>query len=357
VDARGGVNAPTDGWSMSLTKRQNEILGLVTERYIRTGQPVSSKEVASGVSVRVSPSTVRNEFAVLEELGYLTHPHTSAGRLPTQHGYRLFVDDLMGALSGRDTGVAPIEPDELEKEVDVALRQTSEAMAEATNLLALVVAPRTSGATVRHIELLLLQPRLVMVVFIVSTGRVAKWVIDYEEPVDPGMLDWARTYLNESISDNIITERLVRRALDDPELKHKEGRFLRSLSPAFERLLDEQTGEGLYVGGAARLFSDRPGRDLDNLRGLLVLLEERYRLLRSLRSVLSAGRVVVRIGDEHPDEALRRFSMVAASYGLPQRSVGAVSLIGPVRMDYENAISTVRGTAQLLSEFLEGRYE
>ena len=342
---------------MSLTSRQNEILRLVTERYIRSGQPVSSKEVAQGVSVRVSPSTVRNEFAVLEEQGYLTHPHTSAGRLPTQRGYRSFVDGLMGMLGGRETGVAPLDPDELEKEVDVALRQTSEAMAEATNLLALVVAPRTSGATVRHIELLRLQPRLVMVVFIVSTGRVAKWVLDYEDKVDSGMLDWARTYLNESMGGRIITERLVRRTLENAELKDKEARFLRSLAPAFERLLDEQTGEGLYVGGAARLFSEEPGRDFENLRELLLLLEERYQLLRSLRTVLTAGRVIVRIGDEHPDEALRSFSMVAASYGLPQRSVGAVSLIGPVRMDYENAISTVRGTAQLLSEFLEGRDE
>ena len=342
---------------MSLTNRQNEILRLVTERYIRSGQPVSSREVAHDVSVRVSPSTVRNEFAVLEEQGYLTHPHTSAGRLPTQLGYRSFVDGLMSMLGVRDTGVAPLERGELEKEVDVALRQTSEAMAEATNLLALVVAPRTSGATLRHIELLLLQPRLVMVVFIVSTGRVAKWVIDYEQTVDSGMLDWARTYLNESMGDRIITDRLVRHTIDNQELKDKESRFLRSLSPAFERLLDEQAGEGLYVGGASRLFQDRPGRDLDNLRELLLLLEERYQLLRSIRSVLAAGRVVVRIGDEHPYEALRSFSMVAASYGLPQRSVGSVSLIGPVRMDYENAISTVRGTAQLLSEFLEGRYE
>ena len=134
-------------------------------------------------------------------------------------------------------------------------------------------------------------------------------------------------------------------------------RFLHTLSPAFERLLDEQAGEGLYVGGASRLLSDQPTQDFENLRELLLLLEERYQLLRALRSVLATGRVVVRIGDEHPHAALRSFSMVAASYGLPQGSVGAVSLIGPVRMDYEGAISTVRGAAQLLSELLEGRYE
>lgn len=342
---------------MTLTERQNEILSVVAERYIRTGQPISSREVAGGVSTRVSPSTVRNEFAVLEEQGYLTHPHTSAGRLPTQRGYRQFVDGLMVLTGSRESAVPVLSLEGLEKEVDVALRQTSEAMADATNLLALVMAPRTSGARVRHIELLLLQPRLVMVVFIVSTGRVAKWVIDYPDPVDPGMLEWARTYLNEYLGEHILTERLARRALDNPELKEKEVGFLRTLAPAFERLLDEQAGEALYVGGASRLLAEQAGQDLDDLRDLLLLLEERYLLLRALRSVLATGRVVVRIGDEHPYEALRRFGMVAATYGLPQRSVGTVSLIGPLRMDYENAIATVRGTAQLLSEFLEGRYE
>jgi len=342
---------------MSLTGRQYEILKLVTERYIRSGQPVSSREVAQGVSVRVSPSTVRNDFAVLEEQGYLTHPHTSAGRLPTQRGYRSFVDGLMAVVGGREVGTAPVEFGALEKEVDVALHQISEAMAEATNLLALVVAPRTSGATVRHIELLLLQPRLVMVVVIVSTGRVAKWVVDYIDAVDPGMVDWARTYLNESLGRHMITDRLVRRTLDNPELKNREAQFIATLNPAFERLLDEQAGEGLYVGGASRLLSDQPAQDFDNLRELLLLLEERYQLLRSLRSVLASGRVVVRIGDEHPHEALRSFSMVASTYGLPQQNVGAVSLIGPVRMDYQSAISTVRGAAHVLSELLEGRYE
>lgn len=342
---------------MTLTERQNEILSLVAERYIRTGQPISSREVAGGVSVRVSPSTVRNEFALLEEQGYLTHPHTSAGRLPTQRGYRQFVDGLMTVTGGRDVAVPLLSLEGLEKEVDGALRQTSEAMAEATNLLALVIAPRTSGARVRHVELLLLQPRLVMVVFIVSTGRVAKWVVDYPDPVDPGTVEWARTYLNESLSEHIVTERLVRRILESPELKERESTFLRSLRAAFDRLLDEQAGEALYVGGASRLLADHPAQDLDDLRDLLLLLEERYLLLRALRSVLTTGRVVVRIGDEQPYEALRRFGMVAATYGLPQRSVGTVSLIGPLRMDYENAISTVRGTAQLLSEFLEGRYE
>ena len=328
---------------------------MVAERYIRTGSPVSSRDVAAGAGFKVSSSTVRNEFAVLEEQGYLTHPHTSAGRLPTNQGFRRFVEGLVVATS-RESSLVPVNV-ELAKEVEVALQQTSEALSEATNLLALVVAPQMSGARIRHVELLSLQPNLVMAVFILSTGRVSKRVLDYRRPVDRGMVEWARTYLNELIGERILTERLIRRALDNPEISAKERGFLLALGPAFDALLDEQSEESLYVGGAARLFKEEGFQDVSELREVLGLLEERYQLLRSLRSVLSTGRVVVRIGEELESPSLRRFAMVAASYGLPQRNLGAVSVLGPVRMDYEGAIATVRGTAQLLSAFLEDRYE
>ncbi|MCZ7661618.1 MAG: heat-inducible transcriptional repressor HrcA [Thermoleophilia bacterium] len=342
---------------MTLTQRQQTILSVVAERYIRTGAPVSSKEVARAVPVKVSSSTVRSEFAVLEELGYLTHPHTSAGRTPTETGFRDFVDQLIRKTSLREVAPAPLGLATLAAEVDEALQQTSEAMAQATNLLALVVAPRMSGARLRHVELLLLQPNLVMVVFIVSTGRVTKRVIDFPDAVDQGMVEWARTYLNETIGGSILTERSVRKVLRNPDLSGREEIFLDSLAPALEKLLDEQSEEALYVGGASGLFSEARVEDMTEFRELLRLLEERYMLLRALRSVLVGSKVVVRIGRELQNDSLNRFALVAASYGLPQRNLGTVSLIGPVRMDYEVAIATVRGSAQLLSTFLEDRYE
>lgn len=341
---------------MTLSPRQQAILNIVTERYIRGGIPVSSKDVAAHAGFKVSSSTVRNEFAVLEEQGVLTHPHTSAGRIPTNQGFRQFVDSLIEGPSPRELNLV-VNREQLAKEVDVALQQTSEALAEATNLLGLVVAPRVSGARLRHVELLPLQPTLLMVVFIVSSGRVTKWVIEYASAIDGGLVEWARSYLNEVLSDSIITERSVRRVLDNPELTERERSFLASLGPAFSKLLDEQSEEALYVGGAARLLGESGLRDLGALSHLLEVLEGRVLLLKELRVVLTRGRVVVKIGEEFGSDALRSFSVVAASYGLPQRSLGTVSVLGPVRMDYEGAIATVRSTAQLLSDFLEDRYE
>ena len=129
------------------------------------------------------------------------------------------------------------------------------------------------------------------------------------------------------------------------------------MAPAFERLVDEQSQEELFVGGTSRLLAEPQLKDVSSLRDLLMLLEERFLLLRVLRASLGSGAVVVRIGSEHEATALQPFSMVAASYGLPQRRLGTVSLVGPTRMDYEKAIATVRETAQSLSELVEERYE
>jgi heat-inducible transcriptional repressor len=350
---------------MTLTERQRRILNTVTERYIGTGSPVSSRELVDIAGLFVSSSTVRSEFALLEDRGYLTHPHTSAGRVPTDQGYREFVDYLMSGPQARylsRPGTAPglpgaLQPEDLTGEIDTALRQATEAMSRATNLLALALAPRVSGARLCHVELLTLYPTELMYVFIVSTGGVMKGVIDWPHPVDSGLVEWARTYLNETLNEHTLTSRLIRRALENPELSPREAAFLKALVPAFERLVDEQSQEELFVGGTSRLLAEPQLQDVSSLRDLLALLEERFLLLRVLRAALGTGAVVVRIGSEHEATALQPFSMVAASYGLPQRRLGTVSLVGPTRMDYEKAIATVRETAQSLSELVGERYE
>jgi heat-inducible transcriptional repressor len=349
---------------MMLTERQRTILNAVTQRYIGTGTPVSSKEMVGSGGLHVSSSTVRNEFALLEEKGYLTHPHTSAGRVPTDLGYREFVDFLMSGAclpglrpGGRMGPLGEVHAEDLVGEIETTLRQATDAMSRATNLLALVVAPRVSGTRLRHVELLKLQPTQLMYVFIVSTGAVMKGIIDWPKPVDSGLVEWARTYLNETFEGQALTARLIKRTLDNPDLSPRETQFLHALAPAFEKLVDEQSQEELYVGGASRLLVEPRMQDVSSLRDLLSLLEERFLLLQVLRAALSTGAVVVRIGSEHEATALQPFSVVAASYGLPQRRLGTVSLVGPTRMDYEHAIATVRETAQVLSELVGDRYQ
>src|SRR6266550_38988 len=174
----------------TLTARQRELLALVIEEYVATGQPVGSRHLVERGGLKVSPSTVRNELSELETRGLLTHPHTSAGRVPTEEGYRLHADELLARQDPRP-GSFPLDLSELRREIDSALEATTEMLSRVTSQLALVSAPPLETTTVRHVEVLLLNPRTVMAVVITSTGGVAKRVVTFDHTVDPGLATWA----------------------------------------------------------------------------------------------------------------------------------------------------------------------
>jgi heat-inducible transcriptional repressor len=191
-----------------LTPRQELLLRKVVDGFAATGQPVGSKALAADPEVTCGPSTVRNELAVLEELGLLAHPHTSAGRAPTDAGHRYFVDHLVDKAPLPAT--RPVELALVRREVDEAMRVATETLSQLTNLLAIVSAPPIHTTTIRHVEVLLLQPQVVMVVVITSTGGVSKRVLAFERPVDPGLADWAASYLNELLVGRDVGARTLR---------------------------------------------------------------------------------------------------------------------------------------------------
>src|SRR5580704_16137926 len=175
-----------------LTSRQELVLRKVVEEYLEGGVPVGSKVLS--VDVQWGPSTIRNELASLEEIGLLAHPHTSAGRVPTEAGYRYFVDRLLPPEG--DSSAPPLTLSLVRRELDDAMRLTTETLSQVTNLLAIVTAPPIDTATIRHIEVLVLQPQVVMVVVITSTGGVNKRIFTFSRPVDTGLAEWAASYLN-----------------------------------------------------------------------------------------------------------------------------------------------------------------
>jgi heat-inducible transcriptional repressor len=334
-----------------LTPRQELLLAKVIDGYAESGQPVGSKALAADPEVSAGPSTVRNELAVLEELGLLAHPHTSAGRAPTDAGYRYYVDRLLPepARAGMSLTLA-------RREVDEAMRLTSETLSQVTDLLAIVSAPPIRTTTIRHIEVLLLQPQVLMVVIITSTGGVSKRVFTYERPVDPGLADWAASYLNEALVGKGLGARTVRSRLTEPTLPPTERSFLEGLAPAFIDLA-ETAEDSLYVEGTARLLAEHRFQDVSQLNALLDMLERRVSLLGLLSAALDQRDLYVRIGGENEVPALRGLSLVAANYGLPQRNLGTVSVIGPTRMDYATAMGAVRAAALQLSRFVEDVYD
>lgn len=326
----------------------------VVDGFATTGQPVGSKALAADPEVSCGPSTVRHELAVLEELGLLAHPHTSAGRVPTDAGYRYYVDHLLS--SALPAHRPKVELSLVRREVDEAMRAATETLSQLTNLLAIVSAPPIRTTTIRHVEVLLLQPQVLMVVVITSTGGVSKRVLTFERPVDAGLADWAASYLNEQLVGHGLGARTLRSRLSDPALGPTERAFVEQLAPAFTEL--EDTAENtLYVDGAHRLFAETRLDDLSQLHELMEVLERRASLLSALQQALDSRDVYVRIGHENDLPALRSMSMVAANYGLPQRNLGTVSVIGPTHMDYVGVIGVVRAAAGQLSRFVEDVYE
>ncbi len=336
-----------------LTPRQEQILRKVVLAYQATVQPVASRTLAADPDLLAGPSTVRHELAMLEEHGLLAHPHTSAGRVPTEMGFRYFVDRLLPTKRER----ASLELELTRREVDEAMRATTETLSQITNLLAIVSAPPLDTATIRHIEVLLLQPQIVMVVIITSTGGVSKRVLTFPTSVDGGLVSWAVEFLNEQLVGVGLGARKLHARLADRSLSHSERGFLDSLMPAFTDLA-ATAEDTLYVDGAARLLHEHRFHDLSQINALMQMLEGRVTLLEMLRRALGdRSDVVVRIGAENEEPGLRSLAMVAAGYGLPLRTLGTVSLIGPVAMDYAGTIGVVREAAAQLSRYVEDVYD
>lgn len=328
---------------------------MVVEEHMQTGQPVPSRTIAADPSLDCAPSTVRNELAYLEEHGLLAHPHVSAGRVPTDAGYRYVVD---GLLRGERSLPAPRQALDLvlmRREVDEAMRATTETLSRVTNLLAVVSAPPINTATIRHIELLALQPRVVLMVVITSTGNVSKMLGTFDRDVDPGLVAWAGEYMNERLVGLPLGARMVHQRLADPSLTPTERDFLSRYGPGFSELAVEGE-DALYLDGTARLLQAGQIDDVGRVNELIVLLERRVALLRVLRAALGEPGVYVRIGHENELPAMHSLAVVATGYGLAQRKLGTVSVIGPVRMDYAAAIATVREAASQLSRFVEDAY-
>lgn len=339
-----------------LSERQELILRLVVEGYLDSARPVPSKEVAERPEVEWGSSTVRAELAALEAAGYLTHPHTSAGRVPTDAGYRRYVDLML------ERGLVPAKPStelelsRLRREVDEAMRETTAALARVTDLVAMATAPQPSlAATIHRVEVLRLQPNKVVVIAIASTGDVTRRVFEFDRAVDRGLVEWASSYLNESLSGLGVGARMIATRLADPALSGVEADFIATLGSTFTDFVTEDEGQ-LYLEGASHLLSDAHLPDLPRADELMTALERRADVLQMLRSTLDERSVFFWIGGENPQPELRSVSVIGANYGLGHRNLGAVGVVGPLRMDYATAIASVRHAARELSRYFETVY-
>ena len=339
---------------MSADDRRFEVLRAIVSDYVATQEPVGSKALVERHSLGVSSATIRNDMAALEDEGYIAQPHTSAGRIPTDKGYRLFVDRL--------SQVKPLSPAErraiqsfLSQGVDLddVLRRSVRLLAQLTRQVAIVQYPRLTRSMVRHVEVVALGPQRLLLVVITDTGRVDQRVVDVPDSLDDEALTALRTLLGPAVAGRELSEAAaavsVAAAMVDPDRQQLVDTVVSVLLDA----LVEHPEERLVLSGTSNItgaWADQPS----TLRGVLEALDEQVALLKLLAALDTPDALVVSIGRENVDSNLATSALVSAGYGSGERLMGGLAVVGPTRMDYPGTMAAVRAVARYVGEAVAG---
>jgi heat-inducible transcriptional repressor len=336
-----------------LDDRKLDVLRAIVEDYVQTQEPVGSKALVDRHQLDVSPATVRNDMAALEEEGFIMQPHTSAGRIPTDKGYRLFVDRL--------TSIKPLSPAErraiatfLQGAVDIddVVHRSVRLLAQLTQQVAIVQYPTLSHSTVRHVEVVTLSATKLLLVVILSSGRVEQRIIELPNAVDDDVLADLRARLNTAVVGQHLGD-AAGRVASLPTTFHQDdlATVAQIVATFAEAVADDRAGDKVAFGGTANLV--RFGEDFDaSVRPLLEALEEHVVLLKLLGEASSPSRVTVRIGHEVPHEQLASTSVVATGYGPGGEAIATLGVVGPTRMDYPGSMAAVTAVARYVSQML-----
>jgi heat-inducible transcriptional repressor len=339
---------------VAVEDRKLAVLRAIVEDFITTNEPVGSKALVERHNLGVSSATIRNDMAALEDEGLIAQPHTSAGRVPTDAGYRLFVDRL--------TDIKPLTAAEkraisafLDGAVDLddVLHRAVRALAQLTRNVAVVQYPTLSRSRVRHLELVTVSTTRLIVVLITDTGRVEQRVVDLPAPVADSDVFELRGTLNARLRDRPLAEtpQIVSDLPNqvDPQLRG----LLTTLTTVLLEVLVEPTSDRMVLGGTANLSHQT--LDFPAIRPVLEALEEQVVLLRLLDQSVSSSKVLVRIGNETQHEGLSAAAVVSSGYELHGAGVGAVGVLGPRRMDYAHTMARVAAVARYVGDLLEDR--
>ncbi|TCP54894.1 heat-inducible transcription repressor HrcA [Tamaricihabitans halophyticus] len=340
---------------MNADERRFEVLRAIVADYVANQEPVGSKVIVDRHNLGVSSATVRNDMAALEEDGYIAQPHTSAGRIPTDKGYRLFVDQL--------SDVKPLSAAErraiqgfLEGAIDLddVLKRSVRLLAQLTRQVAVVQYPMLTSSTVRHVEVVQLTPARLMLVVITDTGRVDQRMVDLGDVLGDEAVANLRTMLNGALSGQRLTEAAVRVAELPEEVSAELRDTTTRVCTVLIESLVEHPDDRLLLGGTANLtrnVADFPG----SLREVLEALEEQVVVLKLLAAGRDQDAITVRIGEENEPAEMRNASVVTIGYGTRDTMLGGMGVVGPTRMDYPGAIAAVRAVANYVGQILTGK--
>lgn len=332
-----------------LTERRRQVLQAVLDDYIRTAGPVGSRVVAKRYPLGLSPATIRNTMADLEELGYLTQPHTSAGRVPTDQAYRFYVDSL---LTGRERGPRSSPPFSPRSEVESLMAEISEHLSVSSRLTGMVLAPPLRTTILERVELLALEGNRVLAVVVTESGWLTTKVLSVEPAISPGELREFSRLLTDRFGGRTFEsiQQWVERAGERPQDPDQAEDLARQvLAVVGER--------NLYLSGILNILDQPEFSDIQAMKDLLRTLEAKGRLVNLLTLHADSPGVQVLIGRENPYEELQDFSLVTSTYSAGSQVLGILGVVGPRRMPYDQIVSLVEETATLMGQWLRGLNE
>ena len=343
---------------MEMDERNKKVLQAVIDSYISTAAPVGSNVLVKRYDFNVSSATLRNIMAELEEMGYLTHPHTSAGRVPTDKGYRYYIDGLISVKSDTDD-----IKDQLQQAPPLHGGDIQELMEEASQLLAklsryagVVIAPAEPEGKYKHIEFIRLHGRQALIIFVTGSGTVQNKLIQLDEEIPQHDLNHFSSYLDEELEHRSLTD--IRQRLVE-KLREEKLVFKQLMEETYRasREIQERDSEKVYIGGAIQILENPEFADVEKMRTLFKAFEDKYKLLKLLERSVTAGGIKVFIGSENPYFEMQGCSLVVSSYQAGSDVVGTLGVIGPTRMPYKQVIQVVDYTAKLVSRLLDERFE
>lgn len=341
----------------TLDPRTRQLLRALIGRYIRDGEPVGSQTLARHAGLDVSPATIRNILADLEEIGLLAAPHTSAGRVPTARGLRVFVDSLIEWRPPAERQIRLIhEGLAAQASTQEVLREASSRLSDISHFVGLVTVPRRDRFAFRHIDFVRLDERRVLAILVFTDGEVQNRAVEMPRPLSASELEWIANYLNQNYAGlgmAEIRERLV--AELDGERKEVDRRMAATVALA-QATLQPVEDDDMLVSGQTKLMGGTQGlADVERLRELFEAFQRKSELLQVLEGCLRADGVRLFIGEESGVTSMEQCTLIAAPYASGGRVLGVLGVIGPTRMDYDRVITTVQATAQALSRTMAER--
>jgi len=342
-----------------LSERNKHILTSLINEYILTAEPVGSRKIAKKYNINLSSATIRNVMSDLEEMGLLQQPHTSAGRVPTERALRFYVNSILSVKS-----LSPVEKKNIrrrfrfsELETSDAIKQTSEVLSVLSRHISLVSAPKLVGTILKHIEFIKISKHRILVIFVSQSGFVQNRIIEDLDDVSQDELDKYTNYLCENLVGLSLEEVKVK---IEEEMKKEKNIYNQLLSKALrlsQKALGKETETEIYIDGQVNLLECPEFSEVEKMKTLFHALEEKSLLLSLLVKAREAGGVQIFIGSETELLDMRDCSVITSPYRRGKNVVGTLGIIGPTRMDYLKLIPIVEYSAQLVSEFLNGRFQ